>query len=203
MRRLAPHSAGLFVLLGLVAAPVARARAADDTIRRPGDHPLYSVELEPHLPIGWGGLGGRYGGDAALGLGARFSIPVVHNGFVPTINNSIAVTFGIDWVHYFGCYNTGANCSADYITLPVALQWNFYVSQHWSVFGEPGFAIYHGFFSTCQNFDGTFCSHPSGFSETGIVPALFLGGRYHFTDRVSLTMRIGYPTLSVGVSFFP
>jgi hypothetical protein len=71
------------------------------------------------------------------------------------------------------------------------------------VFGEPGFAIYHGFFSTCQNFNGTACAHPTGFAETGIVPALFLGGRYHFTDRVSLTMRIGYPTLSVGVSFFP
>jgi hypothetical protein len=31
---------------------------------------------------------------------------------------------------------------------------------------------------------------------------LYAGGRYHFSDSVALTLRIGYPTLSVGVSFF-
>ena len=30
---------------------------------------------------------------------------------------------------------------------------------------------------------------------------LWAGGRYHFTDRFTLTLRIGRPTLSVGVSF--
>lgn len=30
---------------------------------------------------------------------------------------------------------------------------------------------------------------------------LYAGGRYHFTDDIALTMRIGYPTFSLGVSF--
>jgi hypothetical protein len=29
-----------------------------------------------------------------------------------------------------------------------------------------------------------------------------VGGRYHFNDRISLTMRIGYPSFAIGISFF-
>jgi hypothetical protein len=28
------------------------------------------------------------------------------------------------------------------------------------------------------------------------------GGRFHFNDNVALTLRVGYPAISVGVSFF-
>jgi hypothetical protein len=31
---------------------------------------------------------------------------------------------------------------------------------------------------------------------------LFVGGRYNFTDRIALTMRVGYPEFSVGLSIF-
>jgi hypothetical protein len=31
---------------------------------------------------------------------------------------------------------------------------------------------------------------------------LWVGGRFHFNDKISLTMRIGYPDFSFGVSFF-
>ena len=29
------------------------------------------------------------------------------------------------------------------------MQWNFWLSTHWSVFGEPGLVIFHGFFEDC------------------------------------------------------
>jgi hypothetical protein len=38
-------------------------------------------------------------------------------------------------------------------------------------------------------------------NQTGIQPALYVGGRYHFSESVALTMRLGFPTVSVGVSF--
>jgi hypothetical protein len=30
----------------------------------------------------------------------------------------------------------------------------------------------------------------------------YAGGRFHFSDAISLTMRAGWPTFSVGASFF-
>jgi hypothetical protein len=174
---------------------IERIACADDTIKRPGDHPQYAVELEPHALFGWGGVYGTGG----YGLGARFAIPVLRNGFVPTINNSVAVSFGLDWVHYDNCW-FGGSCSANYFDLPVAMQWNFYVAQRWSVFGEPGAVVYFGTLSDCT-LPANLCSNRP--AASGVQPAIFLGGRYHLSDNASLTMRIGYPTFSFGVSFFP
>jgi hypothetical protein len=51
------------------------------------------------------------------------------------------------------------------------------------VFGEPGIQITN--------------EHPN------LDAALFIGGRYHFNDNIALTLRLGYPDISVGLSFFP
>jgi hypothetical protein len=180
-------------------APVGEARA-DDTIKHPGDHPRYNVEVEPHGLLGWDT--GFYGSNGGFGIGARVSIPIVENGFIKTINNSVAISFGGDLVHYGarcgkGDRFDGYDCSANYLLLPVAMQWNFFVHQKWSVFGEPGLYIYHGFFDACD-VNGVACYSPTA---TGIRPAFYVGGRYHFNEHIALTMRIGYPTFSVGVSF--
>jgi hypothetical protein len=195
MRRNVFVLAVLVLLSGGAAASIEQTARADDTIKRPGDHPHYAVELEPHALFGWGGVYGAGG----YGVGARFAIPIVRNGFVPTINNSVAVTFGVDWVHYDSCWFRG-NCSANYFDFPVAMQWNFYVAQRWSVFGEPGAFVYVGTFNGCSIPANLCPNQPAG---TGVQPAFFVGGRYHLSDTASLTMRIGYPTFSVGVSFFP
>ena len=181
---------------------------ADDTIKRPGDHPHYAVEIEPHGDWGWTHY--DYAPDDGFGLGARFSIPIVENGFVPSINNSVAIGFGVDWLHYSGgcydyygphgyfgpCYNGG---DANFLFFPVVMQWNFYVARHWSVFAEPGLGIYHGFFDYCAGAPaGYVCGNPN---STGVDFAFYVGGRYHVSDHVALVLRIGYPTFSFGVSF--
>jgi hypothetical protein len=176
-------------------AVVARPARADDTIKHPGDHPAYNFEVEPHVLLGWDDV---YASDG-FGVGARFSIPIVDNGFVPNINNSVAIGFGLDLLHYDQCWYRG-DCSANYIHIPVVLQWNFFVSSHWSVFGEPGLVIFHGFFDDCPA-DVNGC--PGRPRETSVEPALYLGGRYYFNDRMTLTMRVGFPSISVGISFFP
>jgi len=195
------------VLAVLGAASAAR---ADDTIKRPGDHPHYAVEIEAHGVWGWTHY--NYSPEDGFGLGGRFSIPLTDNGFVKSINNSVAITFGIDWLHYAGsgCYfyygyapgNRGP-CyvlpDINYLFFPVALQWNFFVAKQWSVFAEPGLFVYHGFFDFCSNVPpGVPCSNPS---STSVDAALFLGGRYHFNEHVALVLRVGYPTFSFGVSF--
>jgi hypothetical protein len=185
--------------------------SADDTIKHPGDHPHYAVELEPHVSVGW--AANYYG--TSFGLGGRVSINLTHDGFIKTINNSVAIGLGLDWEHYsapdcYGYYNgrNGAYCyggpSADFFQFPIVMQWNFYVAQHWSVFGEPGLYIWHGTYGNAACYAPNGVLVQCGYTDTGVGPAFWVGARYHFNDAVALTMRLGYPDLlTFGVSFMP
>jgi hypothetical protein len=159
------------VLAALAALGLTREAAADQlVIKFPGQHPDYVFEAEPHVLLA---PFHRF----FPGAGFRGSIELVDNGFVPSINNTVAVSFGADWA------DKG-------VWLPVAMQWNFWLSRNWSVFGEPGLAFRVG-----KGFDGRGPNHGFGWL------ALWVGGRFHFTDTITLTLRLGRPTLSVGVSF--
>ncbi len=177
---------------------------AQSTIKRPGARAAYSFEAEPHLLAGLFDPPG-FGGGNGWGLGFRGSVELLEIGFIPKLNNSIALGFGVDWLRYDGwsgprgyCQESftgpagvpictrvpGAGGDIDYFFVPVVMQWNFWLHRQWSVFGEPGVAMY------VEEGDVDF---------TPFV--LYAGGRFHFTDRITLTMRLGYPTFSLGVSF--
>jgi hypothetical protein len=159
------------LLAAAIASGPAAASAEDATIGDPGDHPEYRFELEPHGLVGFGGPFRK--GQGELGAGVRATVIVVDNGFVKTINNSVGISFGAD--AFFG---------RGTVFIPVALQWNFWLSVHWSVFAEPGI----GLAANTANRDL-------------LHPVLMAGGRYHFTEKIALTLRLGYPAFSVGVSF--
>ena len=180
------------------AAP-APARADTLIIRHPGDHSRYVFEAEPHLLLGVIDPPGVASGSG-FGAGFRGTVVIVPNGFVPSINNSVGIGFGLDIVHYShgrqhctvdpltsGVCNFSDSESVNDFWFPVVMQWNFFLSRAWSVFGEPGLAFRY--------------ESLSGAHETNVDPQFYLGGRWHFADRMTLTMRLGYPTFSVGVSF--
>jgi hypothetical protein len=190
-----------FLLMFTVGALSFAKSAHADTmvIRNPGDHPSYTFEAEPHLLLGVIDAPG-VGSGTGIGLGFRGTVVLLQNGFVPTINNSVGIGFGADYVHYghgqqrctrdplsSGVCVYDDSESVNYFWLPVVMQWNFFLSRQWSVFGEPGLAVRYD-------------SFPGGHAF-GIDPLLYLGGRWHFSDTMTLTMRLGYPTFSVGVSF--
>jgi len=164
---------------------------ADDTLRRPLDRPDYDVEVEPHGTIGVSPLYAA----AGVGAGVRLSIPIAREGFLPKVNDSVAISFGGDILHYSGCVYK--SCGANYVVAPVTMQWNFFVHRNWSFMAEPGVAAYYGFFDDpCINV--TPCTTHT---RAGIVPAGFVGARFHTSDHVAITARVGYPTMSLGVSF--
>ncbi|MDP9033412.1 MAG: hypothetical protein M3O50_01280 [Myxococcota bacterium] len=188
------------VLVGLFAEGRA---AAQSTIEQPGERAHYRAELEPHL-IGnlFDPPGG--GSGAGFGIGGRASFEIVSNGFVPTINDSIAIGVGADFIHYQGVGVRPGTCtrfvqgpantnvcvevsrtggSSTYLFLPAVMQWNFWLARRWSVFGEPGLTVYW-----------------SDHGAVGASPAFYVGGRFHITDGVTLTFRLGYPTISLGAS---
>ena len=116
-------------------------------------------------------------------LGARYGIPLVTNGFVPPINNSVYVNFGAD-VYTLSGFGIG-------IGIPVSMQWNFYFTDEWSAFGEVGLNLFLA---------------PGGgggnlllFGTNNIISTV--GGRYHLNDSVALHLRLGNPYAAFGVEF--
>jgi len=201
-----------FVLGLALAAGLTRPAAAQSTIKQYGARPSYGVELEPHLNIGWIDPPGLGTGEG-LGVGARGTFEIVHHGFIPSLNNSVGIGVGLDWIHYVGdgtgprgtCTQftpgpAGTNIctqvagsghdNTDYLWIPVVLQWNFWLARRWSAFGEVGAAI-----------------RVDDMSDFGFSPFLtWVGGRYHITDNTTLTLRLGIPFvitpyITFGVSF--
>jgi hypothetical protein len=157
----------------------ARDGLAQNLIERPGQHPRYFLEVEPHVMVEsrlWG----------SVGLGARVNFVVLHQGFIEQINNSIAVGVGLDVGYVDGCHYRPGICYRngwDFV-LPVNMQWNFWFTPAWSAFAEPGLAIGNGTYGR------------------PVEPLLAVGGRYQLSSLLSLTLRVGYPVTSFGVSFF-
>jgi hypothetical protein len=160
---------------------------AETIIKEPGNHPHYSVELEPHLVLGWASIDTNdplprnfdLNHNASFGPGLRIGIPLVTNGFVRSINNSVALGLGIDMAHY--------GPSSNVIWVPVVMQWNFYITDEITVFGEPGGAL------------RTASSH--GQTELHIDGVMQAGAKFMFTRRVGLALRAGYPYFSAGLTF--
>jgi hypothetical protein len=194
----------LFPALAAWLAVLLLSGAAAAQIKEPGQHPMYSAELEPHLLFQYGD---RATGDQGLGFGLRATIPFMHNGPVPSINNNFGLSFGAD-VAFFGgdeiCRRRGVqffaeDCSAWNLWFPATAQWNFFLTPVISVFGELGLAIQHQRWS----FQGSCGDGPCSASEanTDIEPTAFVGGRFLvFSRRAGLTVRLGWPYLSVGAT---
>jgi hypothetical protein len=165
------------LVIALAAFLAPRAALADRAIiKYPGDHPDYALELEPHFNVGPLPLPGPKDGDGpslGVGPGVRATFELVDNGFIKKINNTVGLGVGGDVI--LGGDDVG-------VWIPVVMQWNFFLSENWSVFGEPGGGIFVG-------------------KDLFPSPAMYAGGRWHFAERMTLTLRAGYPTFSAGLSF--
>lgn len=183
---------------------------AQSIIKQPGNHPDYSFEIEPHLAFEWA----RDGYDEGFGPGARVNIPFMHNGPIKTINNNMGITFGLDVTFGDGgpgwCYSrydrglwlAGRDCSLTEFWLPVAMQWNFFLTKVISVFGEPGLAIVHqrwDYDYYCQGVNGNICPYDD--TDTDLRFTFAGGGRFMFSDSIGATVRLGYPMITAGINF--
>jgi len=193
------------ILGACVAALVLAANAtAFAQIKSPRDHTHYGVELEPHLVVQWGDE--PYWNDTGIGVGLRASIPVIPDGPVSTINNSLAVSFGLDWAH-FDCGPYNDLCDADNFWIPIVAQWNFYLTKSISLFGELGLAFQYSVLhwagdipANCVRVNGRdVCTgHVDDFNVEFV---LWFGARFLVSNNIALTLRLGTPSLLFGVSF--
>lgn len=204
-----PRSISAFAPLACAAVWLLVASSASAQIDRPGNHPKYGAEIEPHLVVQWDDE--PWWDDDGIGLGLRATIPIMENGPVRTINNSLGIGFGLDWAHFDdACWGPGGrpnvldDCSADDFWLPLVVQWNFFFSDLISAFPELGLGIQH------TRWDGDWCGGGRDLylcsrgdsSDTDVELLLWLGVRFHLADSFALTLRLGTPSLLLGASFF-
>jgi len=183
--RITLAAAAAFAFALTVAAPPALAQQVVVVRERV----IYPIEVEPHFTFGDADI---YG-PAGFGGGLRLSIPVAF-GHLGRIADNVAISFGGDVVHFGNCYVTG-QCDADYLLFPVAAQWNLRLARPFSLLLEGGGYFYKGWYGAC----GPGCSGPS---DIGVLPAVAVGGRFHLSDHVALLLRVGYPMITFGASFF-
>ncbi len=198
---------GLCAALLLMLAP--GTAGAQSVIKQPGNHPNYTVEIEPHLALQWAN---RLGNNEGIGPGARFNIPFVHNGPIKTINNSMGITFGLDVTFGDGdfyCWRNdrdfflrrGEDCDVTEFWFPVAMQWNFWLTKVISVFGEPGLAVVHrrwDYNYYCAPGSTQLCDYD--YDDTDIEFVFWGGGRFMFSDNIGATVRLGFPMITAGIN---
>ncbi len=175
-------TATALILVGLIAAPVP-AMAGGPIIKHPygGKRPY---QLDVHAGFVWVGKG--------LASGVRFGIPIIHNGFIKTINNSIYINFGADLYFLDALDKKKSTAYGIAIGIPVTMHWEFYFTPRWSAFGEVGPNIFlHS---------GVFDGHGWDWSPSHWFIAS-AGGRYFINRTLTLTLRLGSPYSSFGVSF--
>ena len=124
---------------------------------------------------------------AGPALGVRYSIPIVHNGFVPTINNTVSVSFGGDF--YWVKIDSDEYATA--LGFPVTLQWRFLFTSRWSAFGELGVNL---FLAPDLIAGEDWRWHPGSW----VIAAI--GGRLRLNRSWSLVGRLGNPYSSIGAS---
>ena len=122
-------------------------------------------------------------------VGARLALPIAPNGFVPSINNSVALVLGADlyYARYLG--ELGEHERGIGFGFPLGLQWSFFFSEKFSAFATLGVNIY---------FPASFVAGGDAFERAGGYVLAEVGGRVHFSPRAAFVFRVGNPYTSVG-----
>lgn len=151
------------------------------------------IEFELHGVATVGGWAWPWGGYGTGG-GLRIGAPILRNGLIDGTHDELRLSAGIE------VYNWPGPSFFFWMTFPVTLQWNFFISSHMAIFSEVGvaFDIYPIQGANCYNHPRYYCD------ALGVWPVIGGGWRFYFGGHnqfPALTLRIEYPIgMSIGVS---
>lgn len=181
----------LSLALVLVTPSVARAdEAADESsasaVRQSGGlldrssqsrDQMFSVFASPTWFLGFG-----------IGVGARYTLPIVNEGFIPALNDSVELEFG-------GDASMGGWAGYSYTTFTPAAEarWTFHITDQFSAYGKLGLGWTFAF------------ANDSTFGSTYGVGWLYWmagpGVLYKLNDSIALRAEISNYGLRAGVGF--
>ena len=125
-----------------------------------------------------------------FGLGGRYLIPILHDGFIPALNDEFSIEFGADLSGAVGnrvFYPT--------LGIPVEVMWNFHFTQKFAAYVKAGVVLEINFVSYVCTV-GTLCRGVVSASPIGNI-----GLMYKFSDKISFRAEAGYPWIKVGLGF--
>lgn len=124
-------------------------------------------------------------------LSGRFLIPISHDGFIPAVNDSFSIEFGLDL--------SGAVGGRFYpvLGIPVEVMWAFHFTRKFAAYAKLGVALeFH--FVPYECFGG-FCGPARG--VVGVSPIGNVGLIYKFSEKISFRAEAGYPWIKIGLGF--
>jgi hypothetical protein len=136
----------------------------------------------------------RFGLGVGLKLG--YEIPLVHDGFIPSINNSFSIepNLGFAWNSYnwgYGYYGGSLyndDVSAIEVTPGVSVLWSFYFSQRFRAYAavHVGLTILKPYWTGDDDVDGDFETYFRFHGE--LAPGIV----YNLNDRIALRAELGW-----------
>lgn len=127
-----------------------------------------------------------------VGFALRYTLPIVHNGFISKLNDSFEAEFGADiaysWYNYFG-----SNYSYLTLVVPAAeARWSFHFTKRWEAYAKAGLGF------RWRNYN-------SSYGHAGALDWVYInvgvGGLLHLNDTFAVRAEIGYGGLRVGMGF--
>lgn len=123
-----------------------------------------------------------------VGLGARYYIPILHDGFIPAVNDEFGIEFGADFTGAFGGY------FLPIIDIPVEVMWNFHFTPKFSAYAKVGVALELSIYSNA------YLTYSAG-THVGVQPVSGVGLHYKINDTINLRAEVGYPWVKIGLGF--
>lgn len=137
---------------------------------------------------------GYWYGGFPLSVGGRFYIPLLKQGFVPSLNDEFGLDVGVDLTLTFGY---GVSFLID---IPVEAMWKLNLTSKFSAYAKlgVGLGIRLGYWTS-------FCGGAFGYGYScwPVAPTFYgsVGAIYKLTDGLWLRGEIGYPGLKIGLTF--
>lgn len=125
-----------------------------------------------------------------FGIGGRYLIPLVHDGFIPALNDEFSIEFGLDLSAAAGTrfYST--------LGVPVELMWNFHFSKKFAAYVKAGAVLEFNFVPyVCTN------QFNCGRGYVSASPIGNLGLIFRFSEKISFRAEVGYPWVKIGLGF--
>jgi hypothetical protein len=176
------------VALALGGANGVQAQELEDSYGRSGGIKDASPQQRHMMISAFTGI--HYGHHAGYGFplvfAGRFYVPLVPNGFIPSINDEFGIEPGLDFVVTFldSIYN---DSTAFGMNVPVDAVWDFHITPSFDAYGKLGFVFGTVFGDYYGDFWWTF--------RTAV------GMKLKMSEAVYFRAEVGWPALLVGFGF--